>query len=63
VTIKSITLKCDITIDWIKLPELAETITEIKLRVNVPQNAKDNTCFVTLVITDNDKTSPKETSE
>ena len=45
------------------MPELAEVVTDIIIQVKVPLDARDDTCLLTLVITDNDKNTPLESTQ
>ncbi len=44
VTLESIKKSCGIPNEWIKLPEPADFIKDIRLIVNVPTDVQDDTC-------------------
>ena len=44
ITLESIKMSCGIPNEWIKLPETADSIKDIRLFVNVPLDVQDDTC-------------------
>jgi len=58
ITLHEVTLSCDIPNTWFDLPQKSQKLKEIRLFVKVPEEAPDNTCFVSFVINDNDPKEP-----
>ena len=50
ITLASIKISCGIPNEWIKLPETTDFIKDIRLIVNVPSDAQDDTCKVQVIL-------------
>ena len=46
VTLESFKISCEIPNEWIKLIEVIDFIKDIRLIINVPADAQDDTCEV-----------------
>ena len=55
-------VKCGNPVDWIRPPPLGQE-THILIQVRVPQDVLDDTCFVQLELTDNNKIKPINVSQ